>query len=246
MATLTYRGTREGLIDAVRQLPAVLAGRLPDRLGIARGVQLRIGVAALSQIQQDFLVKSRGGTGKDGVTWDPLRRATIAQRRTTPGELKSLGVGGKRVRGLLTAEQDKVWRQVFVRVLMRARLDHGEKAARGFAAKAAWAAVKTMGAKTKLDVLGGRTVDIGRDTGRMLRSLAAGVDDRPSGAAGQVFETPAGAVVVGTNVPYFPRFNARRQVFPADGTIPDAWVPAIQAAAGRGLIAAIEVLSRGR
>jgi hypothetical protein len=234
--TVTYRGTRPELREALHALPAVLAGTHPDPTGLARAVQLRVGVACLSQVQQDFLTKSRGGTGRDGIAWPPLDRRTVAYgRRATRGELKALGVSGKRSRGFLTPAQDRRWRQVYGSRLARLRLELPEAAARARAAQIAWAVVKREGARTKLDVLGGRTVDIGRDTGRMLRSLSPGVDDRPSGDPGQVFETPPGRVIVGSNVEYFPRFHRRRPVWPSDGTIPPAWWPAIRAAALRGI-----------
>jgi len=77
-------------------------------------------------------------------------------------------------------------------------------------------------------------VDIGRDTGRMLRSLTPGVDPVPNGPD-QVLEVEPGAVVVGSNVPYFARFNQSRAVWPADGEIPAAWWPAVQRAVDSGV-----------
>lgn len=234
--TVTYRGTRPELRAALHAIPRMLAGTHPDPTGLARAVQLRVGVACLSQAQQAFLVKSRGGVGSDGIAWPPLDRRTVAYgRRAARAELKALGVSGKRTRGLLTPAQDKRWRQVYGTRLARLRLEMPEGEARARAAQIAWAVVKKEGAKTKLEVLGGRKVDIGRDTGRMLRSLSPGVDDRPSGDPGQIFETPPGRVVVGSNVEYFPRFHRRRPCWPPDGSIPPAWWPAIRAAALRGI-----------
>ena len=202
----------------MRAIPAALAGG-PDPFGIARAIQLRAGVAALSQIQQAFVIKSRGGTGSDGIKWQALKRSTIAARRTTIQERRSLGIGGKRTRGLLTPAQDKRWRQIYgTRLAKLLASGVGAATAKATAARIAWAVLKSEGAQTKLQVLGGRTVDIGRDTSRMFRSLAAGVEDRPSGEAEQVFQTPPGSVIVGSNVPYFPAFHRRRPVWPLDGS----------------------------
>ena len=247
MATAAYRGSTADLRDLLRQVPRVVAGLAADPGGVARAVQLRVGVAALSQVQQAFIEKSRGGVGSDGVQWDRLARSTVAARRSSRAELKALGVGGKRVRGLLTPAEDKLWRQLFARSVARFRLRMGEAEARAAAAKVAWAELKRRGAKTRLSVLGGRAVDIGRDTGRLFRSLTPGVDDRPSGAAEQAFDadTP-GRVVVGSNVPYFPAFHRRRPVWPLDGSVPPAWWPAIRRAAARGLAAAVVTLVRTR
>lgn len=244
MQQVTYKGSSAGLRSILANLPLILSGRAPDPFGVAQAVQLRVGVALLSQIQQDFLTKSRGGTGKDGVQWKPLKRETIAARRTTKAELKSLGAGGKRVRGLLTPAEDKLWRAIYARNLAKLRHHLGEAAARAKSAQIAWAELKRRGAKTRLDVLGGRVVDIGRDTGRMFRSFTPGVEDQPSNETEQVFDTPSGAVIVGSNVPYFPRFHNARPCWPQDGTIPPAWEPALIAAAGRGMIRAVEILAR--
>lgn len=74
--------------EVARSLAGILTGKQPDTLGIARGVFLSIGFAALGDIQRDFVVKSRGGTGEDGVKWEPLKPATIAARRVGPKDKK--------------------------------------------------------------------------------------------------------------------------------------------------------------
>lgn len=247
MPTVAFRGTRRELADLLRAVPLVLSGRAPDPLGVARALQLRLGTALLSQVQQDFVRKSRGETGRDGVKWPPLKRETIARRRTGPGELKRLGVTGKRVRGLLTPAEDKRWRQIFGTRLAWLRNHMSEGEARARAAQIAWAVLKAAGAKTKLDVLGGRKVDILRDTGELLRSLSPGVDDRPSGADGQVFKVPSGRVIVGTNKkPWhqdgIPGKLPARRLWPVDGTIPPAWWEPVQKAGVRGLAKVIELL----
>lgn len=55
------------------------------RAKVAFGNQQRpaleaIGVAVLSQSQQAYRVKSRGGTGSDGIKWKPLAASTIAKK----------------------------------------------------------------------------------------------------------------------------------------------------------------------
>jgi hypothetical protein len=212
VADVIYRGNRLQLRQALASIGPVLAGRAPDPQGIARGVQLRVGVAALSQVQQDFLLKSRGGTGRDGISWPPLKPETIARRRRSAGDVQ--------------------------------------------AARAEIEAARLRGEKrpTVVQLYGSRQVDIGRDTDRMFRSLSPGVEDRPSGAEGQVFETPPGAVIVGTNVPYAEAFHAgrpeqnqpARPMWPLNGSIPAAWWPAIIGAAQRGVAAAVALVTGRR
>jgi hypothetical protein len=245
VAQVAFNGTRPELVELIRRLPAILSGSLPDVHGIARGFQLRLGVQALSLIQQDFLRMSRGGASSWGQTWPPLKPETIAYgRRATRGDLRSAGLPGKPPRPSLAGPQDARWRAIFARTIARLRLHMGEGAAEREAGKVAWAVLKAQGAKTKLELLGNRKVDIGRDTGRMFRAFSPGVDDRPSGEPEQVFETPPGRVIVGNNVPYFPRFHAKRPCWPPDGSVPDAWWPRLNEAAAGGLARAVELLAR--
>jgi hypothetical protein len=236
MTTTAFSGTRDDLLAMVRRLPAVLAGREADALGIARGLQLRLAVALLSRVQQAFVAKARGGVGDDGVKWAPLKRSTIAHRRTTAGERKAAGAGGKRTRGLLTAAQDRRWKQVFgSRLAQMLARGMGLGAAKARAAQIAWAVLKGEGALTKLAAFGGRQVEIGRDTGRMFRSLSPGTEDRPSGAPEQVLRVEPGRVTVGTNVPYAAPFHKRRPLWRTDGTLPEAWANYLVGAYARGL-----------
>lgn len=247
MPRIVFAGSREQLRKLLADVPKILAGHAPDPLGIARGLQLRLGVALLSKVQQAFIVKSRGGTGDDGIKWPPLKPETIAQRRTTAGERKQLGITGKRVRGLLTPAEDKRWRAIFAgeKARLIAKFGLSDKDAAARAAQKAWAVLKSQGAKTKLAVLGGRQVDMLRDTDRLFRSLSPGVEDKPSGADGQVFETPPGRVIVGTNVEYAgPQFR-RRPAWPPDGRLPDAWWRYLTQVGVRGLARALTLLVGG-
>ena len=236
MITGTYRGTRAGFFALLAKVAAGAGGSGEYAQQVGRGIALRMGVALLSQAQQAFLVKSRGGTGSDGIRWKPLSPKTIAARRVTREEKRALGIGGRRERGLLTPAQNKRWKQIFGSRLgqfVARGIPLGE--AKGMAAKIAWAVLKSEGALTKLAVLGSRKVDIGRDTGVLFRSLTPGVEDRPSGADDQVFEATAGSVVVGTNVPYASDFHKDRPLWP--DTIPDVWMDAVNRAAARGIAA---------
>lgn len=250
MATETYRGTPADASALISRIPRMLAGIEPDTANIVRGIRLRVGVACLSQIQQDFITKSRGGIGRDGIKWPPLKPATIAARRTSAAERKSLGIAKNTVRGLLTPAQDKRWRGIFASTFARLRLVMGDGAAKAQAAATAWAILKREGAKTRIGTLGNRDVDILRDTSVMFRSISPGVEDRPSGADGQIFRVEPDSVVVGTSEkPWHQRGNNRlpaRPIWPADDTIPPAWWPAIVDAAKTGVLRAILlILNRG-
>lgn len=244
MSTKVYfRGSRAEAKALVRRLVRMLTGQEPDSAGIARGVFLAIGFAALSSIKDDFITKSRGGIGADGVKWKPLTKEYLAYgRRFGKGEQSSLksaaGLGrGNRLapgqnKGLLTVAQKKRWGQIFARTLTRMLLSLPPKEAKARAAQIAWAVLKREGAKTKLDVFGSRVVDINRDTGILFNSLSPGqlggegpaaVYTKPSGDGGdqQIFETIANGVIVGTNVEYAAAVNKIRPIVPK--VAPEAW-----------------------
>lgn len=243
MAVVHCRATKSEIRQIIAGLARAMAGREPDHQGLARGVQLRIALKLLSKIQQAFIKKSRGEASEDGIVWNPLLPATIAQRRMTRQEKKTLDIGGRRVRGLLTPAEDREWRKIFrsMMAMLRAK-GVGEGQAQRIAASIAWSKLKAAGAKTKLAVLGSRKVDIGRDTGRMYRSLTPGIEGATT--PDQIVEVPPGAVIVGSNVPYFPRFHKKRPVWPAQ--LPEAWWEALIDTANRGLLQAAKKVLESR
>jgi len=198
---VTFRGGRKEAARVVRSLIASLTGQA--RSDAARGVFLAIGVAALSEIQGDFVRKSRGGTGQDGVKWQRLSPKTLAySRRFGPGEkaqlkrdaglgpanrfapggrasfessISSTGFGSyQQNTGLLTAAQMKRWRMIFATRLARFAATMPMAQAKARAAAIAWSVLKSEGAKTKLEVFGNRPHEPLRDTGVLLNSLSVG------------------------------------------------------------------------
>lgn len=246
MATALFRGSSSELQATLANLPAILAGRAPDPYGIARQLQLRVGVRLLSLIQADFITKARGGTGVDGITWPKLKRATIAGRRPPPHKKR-----GERPMGLLTDAQDKKWRKLFASKLSQLLTKHGGNLAdaKARAAAFAWTQLKSEGAKTRLETLGGRTVQMLRDTGELLNSFSPGIENQPSGAEGQVFRTGPGSVIVGTNKKTWhhrgvPGRLPARPFWPEQ--MPPAWRAKLSETARRGLARIIrDLVSRG-
>lgn len=238
---IVLQGGRADARRAIKRFVGILTGKSPDQGGLARSVFFVLGIAALSDIQEDFIRKSRGGVGEDGVKWKPLSKQYLAYgRRFGKGEQAQLkrnaglgskhhrGVGGKG--GLLTAQQQKRWNQVYRQTVaaMAARYDIEE--ARRIAAGHAWNVIKAEGAKTKLEVFGNRQVDMLRDTGVLFNSLSPGYlssDGRdyvkPSAEGGdqQIFEALRDGILLGSNVAYAGAQNSSRPFLPR--AIPDAW-----------------------
>lgn len=230
----------------VRQL--VTRGGVPSR-ELTQHVLIPVAVVLLSKVVQAFIQKSRGETGSDGIRWKPLSPRTIAARRTTRAEKKALGMTGRRTRGNLTPAQDRRFKDIFGTRLARflaTGMEIGEAKER--AGRIAWATVIAEGAKTKLMLLGSRKVDIGRDTGALLRSLTPGTrrvgeaiqspvaptPTVPVRQRDQVLEFSGGFVAVGSLLPYAERFHRVRPLWPAN--IPAAWMPEITAAFQRGMV----------
>lgn len=249
MATITFNGTRDDLRRALSQIPAILAGAAPDSLGLAQAIQLRAGNAALSKIQQAFVVKSRGGTGEDGIKWAPLAPATIERRRQGPGDRKAMSISSRTSQ--LTDAQKALYRREFS-ARKRRLLAQGlpTRQAEALARAQAHNVVRAAGGHipTRSSILATRQVDILRDTSRLFNSLAAGVEDRPSNAPGQVLETFPGRVIVGTNVEYAAAQHygtdkiPARPLWPHDGNLPAPWWEAIVSAVRRGVQQAVTMI----
>lgn len=244
MPTVQTRMTRPEVHRLFVAVPALLAGRMQDSGGIVRALMIRVGMTALSHIRIAFVAKAHGGVDEAGESWAPLQRSTIANRRPAPHKKR-----GERPRGLLTVAQDKQWRSIYARQLARFKGD------KGHAAAYAWFVLKAGGAKTKLDVYGGQTVEMLRDTGRGLNSLSPGVKPpdftwsmTSTGAVeGQVFRFDPGAVIVGTNVKYMvyhhrgvPGRLPQRRLWPR--TLPATWWKDIGEQARAGVVQLITAL----
>jgi len=216
-----FRGSRQEARRIVFAVRSALVGESRDSDGIAKACFIALGFAALSDIKADFVRKSRGGTGEDGVKWQPLSKKYLAySRRFGPGEKtalkKAAGLNaGNRFAptgtGLLSSAQLASWRRHYAGNLGWLQKTKPLSEAKNIASAIAWNRVKAEGAKTKLEVYGNRPHEILRDTGVLLNSLSPGQIGgsgteyaKPSGEGGpeQVFTMMANGVIVGTTVKY--------------------------------------------
>jgi hypothetical protein len=224
MPVIIFRGTRAELSQLLHTIPGILAGRTPHAGDLARALQLRMGNAYLSQLQSDFITKSRGGTGRDGIKWAPPSPVTIAKRRQSAGDKQN-------------------YSRIYQKWLMILK-------AKGFPAEEARKKAAQTARKEQYQHLASRTVDIGRDTNRMFQSLVAGYDAVPPGSSDTTIRYTSGTLLIGSNVPYLQWFHGgtnrhpARPIAPPNGGIPDAWWPAVLDAGVRGLAQAVEELFR--
>ena len=257
-----YRGNRSEARQVLTEFVQSLYGQSEKHVAEARAVYQAIGLAALSDIKDDFVRKSKGEIGEDGNIWQPLSPKYLAYgRRFGRGEQarlkKAAGLTRSHSRrGLLSPAQDRLWRGVFASNVARFFPELPLVEAKRRAGQMAWAYVKSLGAKTKLEVFGNRPAQMLRDTGVLLNSLSPGVLDAgstgdPAGAYSppddQIFELGVAGVIVGTNVPYASvhqngsekRGIPARPFLPTDGDTPVIWRRRWVAAGRRAVTAAL-------
>lgn len=167
------------------------------------------------RIHKDFITKSKGGTDSLGIKWKPLSPRTIASRPITVGDRRQYRLGStSEGRGLLTPNEDIRWRGVYISALRRG-------ATKAEAAKMAWGVLKKNGARTKINVLGNRSVPIMIVTRRLEKAL------RPGKVSGNRYIPPpnqivnvdsSGQVTIQITIPYAEELNQVRQIAPNDLT----------------------------
>ena len=159
------------------------------------------------QVYKNFEMKSKGGSDKQGASWDKLKRKTVAYRKR--------GKSNKG-RGLLTKAQDEEWKKIFIIYFKKFIATKGEDQAKKEAARIAWSVMKKKGAKTKLDVYGDRKVPIMVRSGRLKDSLKPGNysgRNYITSNSDQIFDVVSGKLSFGTKVPYAAEQDKKRPIF---------------------------------
>ena len=222
--------TRRQLAEALSRLGPTLAGRIPDPTGIADALMLRMATVLLAANKAAYIDRARGGTDAAGLAWAPLSPSTVRQRRRSPSDRRAIR---QRFDALTPAEKkalQKVSRDARSRALAnglsRTRAEAVGQAAATRAARRLGMPVKSVG-----DILSTRSVEILRDTGRLLNSLSQVV--------------APGTIAVGTNVAYAKyhhstdprnRLPRRPVVWDPDNIPSDVWRDMLDAMI-RGLVA---------
>ncbi len=239
--TIYLRTTSAEVHRIIAQLPAMASGRIPGPPGLVEQLQVRIGLAALGNIKNAFLIKSRGGTDETGERWPPLSPTTIAYSRRHPRVPSKRQRAAFRPSFALTPTQREQWWSTYRRYLGRY---NGDKT---HAARAAWAVLKASGVRTLLDMYGDTAVDILRDTGLLFNSLTPGCDPAvarpvPPQVEEQVFQVLPGEVIIGTSRKWawthhhgIPGKLPQRRLWPAPARWTPSWWETITEQASAGL-----------
>lgn len=218
MNTIHTRKTPEQIRQALALLIIAVKGA-QDATGLVEGFKLNLGFGLLSCFYQAYLTKSKGGTDEAGIRWKELSREYVAYKRLHPGlnaKRKQAAAEGRPGRPLLTKDQDALWRRIYTAQYYKLE-QAGEADPRGHAAAIAWMIVKQAGGATIIDTYGDTKVEIGRNTGRALNSMAAAVGSSSSNNDVQV-RPEIGAVLVAMRVTYMVHFHKKRPLW--DGSRP--------------------------
>jgi hypothetical protein len=215
-----FQGSAADAIRAVNRVVDILTGKIAAPVpAIPNGVYGAIGLQALSDIKADYVRKSGGGTGEDGVKWKPLSPVTIAKRRLQGNNALSKGEERKRLKQRLE-------------LALYARLSASLPPADAIkeAKRQASEIIKAKDQKRINILLKEEKVKILRDTGVLLNSLSPGVmrgqsgyaKPRGDGGDDQVFYFMRAGVIVGTNVPYagVHQYGSEKQNIPARPFLP--------------------------
>lgn len=213
MPTIVYHGSREKLVRRLHEFVATMAGKRPDDTGVARDILESMALELLGKITTDFVTKSEGGTGEDGVQWKPLSPVTLALRRKGPGKaIKGLIADLPRIpksRQKLIAIQYKKLLTVYRASAQKSRVGLADRAyARRLLDLMKPYLTPTRYKKTlatlkkdlpveraKTQALLGAMALILRDTGRFLNSLSPKIV-----SSDRILRVMPGAVAVGSNV----------------------------------------------
>lgn len=220
--TIRTKATPAQVQKLVRDLPAILRGRKPNRFRLYTIFWGAVAHSLFTDIHRGYEDKSEGDQDELGNTWDKLDEKYVAYKRPVyPGEIPpSLRrrLKDQNTLGLLTPTQYAAWKQIFGVIYGSYRAKMGEDAAKALAGQIAWTKIKEQGGKTKLEVLGSRDVPIMRVTDRLIKSISPGDFTKTGGYRkrnrDQVFELQKGTLTIGTKVPYADKHDKTRPVWP--------------------------------
>ena len=222
--------TKKQVILLVHDLPNILAGNNQKYKKVSNIFWGAVAHSLYKSISSAYDDKSTGQADDLGNAWDDLDRRYKAYKIKSGKEDLSgpqrRASKNKNTKGLLTPQQEKVWKKVFATVyysLLGQGVD--EKEAGATAGRAAWYEVKSMGAETKLEVLGDRQVPIMIRSSRLYKSFLPGKFDGNNGYRrynnNQIYEVSRARLILGSRLPYAKYVAARRPIIPK--TI-QAWI----------------------
>lgn len=202
-----------------------------------------VGVALLGKVQQAYVDKSRGGTGSDGIKWEPVQLGTLIARQRRTGRLVDLGAKdtkhapASKTKGLgrlhkvnkVHAADADIYQQAIDAGAMK--VVHGgktknKKGETVFKKGTIFGMVRDKKGSQKEALKkritpGAGGYQIGVDTGLQIGTLQAGKKTKP-GSTGPSLSYEPGAVVVAAATNYAEYFDKARPIIPDH--LPEDWI----------------------
>lgn len=166
----------------------------------------QLGVQLMALSRTAYRAKARGGTGQDGITWDPLTRATIEAR----------------VRSRAPAQRIVAQRRQLAQQISNTR-------GKGSAKKIARLRQRRKALLDRLNAMIDREFarhEIGVDTGLQRASAEPGYSG-PDGQGGNVHQVEGNQITVGYGREYSGYFDEQRPLLPEQ--LPDSWTERLEA-----------------
>lgn len=195
-----------------------------------------MGVQLLQFAQLDYVTKARGGTGTDGVKWEPILVSTVLARlRRKAGHLKSKPVAGstaaKKPKSVLIVAKTVKGNQALFSQLAAAGVKfHDKKTGKVIIGdraryKAGTTLSNTKAAGNKRLKQAPGSYEIGVDTGLQRASAGPGFT-APDGKGGNIQKQDDTSITVGYGRSYSDAFDKHRKLFP--DVMPEKWVEELQ------------------
>jgi hypothetical protein len=191
----------------------ILTGKAPKYISVHRAYKSRKIHEIMKRVNRSFWIRANGGTDDLGNSWKPLAPATHAYKPLSPIEKNTYAIDGKVTRGLLTPEQDRVWRGIYARTLKRLQ-QRGVANPEKEAASKAWAILKAKGARTLISL--GRITKINIRTGRLVAATRPGAvaNHRYYPPRDQIVEVRPRSIRISFRIPYAKAVDRVRLIVP--------------------------------
>ena len=223
--------TRKKIDNFIQKVPFLIDGSKKPRTVAERYLVNAFWAEIIQSIfdsaYEQYKVKSTGSADDLGIAWDDLHERTKAyykksvRKSLTKNQKAKQRAGG---RGLLTAAQNKKWRQVYSISIKTQTKNDKESATpeiKRIAAGKAWNYVTSAGAETYKEVLGNAKVPIGIEDSVLLDSLKPGEISGSKYHRSNKYQivkrgVGSGELELGTSVSYANEFAMRREFLPKD------------------------------
>lgn len=197
-------------------IPAnVLNGHVPKYISVYNAYRARMCEQIMMRLNRSFWARAKRGADDLGNTWKPLSPKTHAYKPLSPIEKNTYEIANTMTRGLLTPEQDLVWRTIFARIYNRLiKKGISEYTAKKNAGMRAWGVVKARGGRTLIGL--NRITDTNIRTGVLVAATRPGsvANNRYYPVKNQRIQINPRSVKISFDIPYAKDVDRQRPIVP--------------------------------